>query len=193
MTDTGKAESQKNSGQKTGRPSARPVIETSVLMPGQEGPPAPRQKQDVSSGQASPGSPASAGTEPVTEPGVQPSGTGVPPEARGTIAGQSRPVDPESVKPESSFKKAEQDSAAAGQPSSPDLSLVGAVPVTLTLNVGSKRMMISDILKLQQGAIVRFDRREHDPLDVRINGTLFARGEVVLLGDHYGLRILEIL
>lgn len=76
---------------------------------------------------------------------------------------------------------------------SSNLGLVGAVEVTVTLNVGSKRMAIVDILSLHNGSVVSLNRREHDPLDVMINGILFARGEVVRTGEYYGLRILEIL
>nr|WP_306800194.1 FliM/FliN family flagellar motor C-terminal domain-containing protein [Endozoicomonas sp. YOMI1] len=54
-------------------------------------------------------------------------------------------------------------------------------------------MTIADILSLQQGSVVSLNRREYDPLDVLINGVLFARGEVVRTGEYYGLRILEIL
>ncbi len=80
-----------------------------------------------------------------------------------------------------------------GSLTSTDLSLMGAVQVELTLNVGSKSMAIADVLNLQPGSIVTLNRREHDPLDILINGIVFAHGEVVRTGDYYGLRILEIL
>ena len=70
---------------------------------------------------------------------------------------------------------------------------MGSVQVKLTLNVGSKSMAIADVLELERGSVVILNRREHDPLDVLINGVVFARGEVVRTGDYYGLRILEIL
>ena len=76
---------------------------------------------------------------------------------------------------------------------STDLDRMGVVQVELTLNVGSKSMTIADVLNLERGSVVSLDRREHDPLDVLINGVVFARGEVVRTGDCYGLRILEIL
>lgn len=76
---------------------------------------------------------------------------------------------------------------------STDLNLMGSVQVKLTLNVGSKSMAIADVLNLERGSVVTLNRREHDPLDVLINGVVFARGEVVRTGEYYGLRILEIL
>ena len=83
--------------------------------------------------------------------------------------------------------------ATRGSLTSTDLNLMGSVQVKLTLNVGSKSMAIADVLELERGSVVILNRREHDPLDVLINGVVFARGEVVRTGDYYGLRILEIL
>lgn len=74
-----------------------------------------------------------------------------------------------------------------------NINVLSGVPVNLTLSVGDKKMMIADVLKLKAGSIIQLDRREYEPLDISLNGTLFAKGEVVLLGEHYGLRILEIL
>ena len=74
-----------------------------------------------------------------------------------------------------------------------DLSTVGSIPVNLTLNVGSKEMLVGEIVSLKLGSVVQFERRESDPFDICVNGTLIGRGEVVLVGDQYGLRVLEIL
>lgn len=74
-----------------------------------------------------------------------------------------------------------------------ELNLLGVIPVTLSLQVGKKEMLVSEIIKLKPGAIIQFDQRESDPLDICVNGTLIARGEVVLIGERYGLRVLEIL
>lgn len=87
----------------------------------------------------------------------------------------------------------EQTTATRASLTSTDLNLMGSVQVKLTLNVGSKSMAIADVLELERGSVVILNRREHDPLDVLINGVVFARGEVVRTGDYYGLRILEIL
>lgn len=76
--------------------------------------------------------------------------------------------------------------------SSVDINLLGGVPVTLALLVDSKQITIAELLKLQPGSIIQFDRKEHEPLDISLNGSLFAKGEVVLIGENYGLRILDI-
>ena len=107
-------------------------------------------------------------------------------------AGQAATT-PDEQKAETEFSDAYSITRTRGPLTSPDLERVGVVKVELTLNVGSKSMTIADVLNLERGSVVTLDRREHDPLDVLINGVVFARGEVVRTGDCYGLRILEIL
>lgn len=74
----------------------------------------------------------------------------------------------------------------------PDMSLIGDIPVLLTLEVGDKEMTIAELSSLRQGSVVALQHKENDPLDVKANGILIARGEVVLAGDYYGVRILSL-
>jgi flagellar motor switch protein FliN len=74
----------------------------------------------------------------------------------------------------------------------PDLSMVMDIPVRLTLEVGGSNMPIRDLLQLHQGAIVELDRKAGEPLDVLVNGTLIARGEVVVIDDKLGIRLTEV-
>ncbi len=74
----------------------------------------------------------------------------------------------------------------------PDLSIIGEIPVLLTLEVGDREMTISELSALQVGSIVTLQHKECDPLDVKVNGVLVAKGEVVLAGDYYGVRILSL-
>ena len=104
-----------------------------------------------------------------------------------TDGNQAEPV------PDAKTTPDEQTTTTRASLTSTDLNLMGSVQVKLTLNVGSKSMAIADVLELERGSVVILNRREHDPLDVLINGVVFARGEVVRTGDYYGLRILEIL
>jgi flagellar motor switch protein FliN/FliY len=66
------------------------------------------------------------------------------------------------------------------------------IPVRLTLEVGGSDMPIRDLLQLHQGAIVELDRQAGEPLDVLVNGTLIARGEVVVIEDKLGIRLTEV-
>nr|WP_283777707.1 FliM/FliN family flagellar motor switch protein [Sansalvadorimonas sp. 2012CJ34-2] len=74
----------------------------------------------------------------------------------------------------------------------PDFSIIGDIPVLLTLEVGGREMSISEISALKVGSIVTLTHKETDPLDVKVNGVLVAKGEVVLAGDYYGVRILSL-
>ena len=74
----------------------------------------------------------------------------------------------------------------------PDMSLIGDIPVLLTLEVGDKEMTIAELSALRAGSVVALQHKESDPLDVKANGILIAKGEVVLAGDYYGVRILSL-
>lgn len=74
----------------------------------------------------------------------------------------------------------------------PDLDMVLDIPVRITLEVGGADMPIRDLLQLHQGAIVELDRQAGEPLDVLVNGTLVARGEVVVVDDKLGIRLTEV-
>lgn len=77
-------------------------------------------------------------------------------------------------------------------------SLVGAdvlqsVPVTLSVEVGRTRLKIRDLLRLKQGSVIELERNAGEPLDLLVNNTVVAQGEVVLVNDRYGVRLSRIL
>jgi flagellar motor switch protein FliN/FliY len=80
--------------------------------------------------------------------------------------------------------------AQTGDPSNLDLILDVTVPVTVC--IGSVRKTISEILSLAPGQVIELDRAAGDPVDLFVNDRLVARGEVVVVGDHYGFRVTEI-
>ena len=73
-----------------------------------------------------------------------------------------------------------------------DLGMIMDIPITLTVEVGQTRMSIGRLLALGQGAVVELDRVAGEPLDVLANGTLVARGEVVVVEDKFGIRLTEV-
>jgi flagellar motor switch protein FliN/FliY len=73
-----------------------------------------------------------------------------------------------------------------------DLGMIMDIPITLTVEVGQARMSIGRLLALGQGAVVELDRVAGEPLDVLANGTLVARGEVVVVEDKFGIRLTEV-
>lgn len=81
------------------------------------------------------------------------------------------------------------------QPSGADvgLGMILDIPITLTVEVGQARMSIGRLLELGQGAVVELDRVAGEPLDVLANGTLVARGEVMVVDDKFGIRLTEVI
>lgn len=74
----------------------------------------------------------------------------------------------------------------------PDLAPVGDVVVTASVEVGRRDLKITDALKITTGTIIQLDREVDTPLDLMINGKLVARGEVVVVDNEFGLRVVEI-
>lgn len=76
---------------------------------------------------------------------------------------------------------------------SPDLEVILDIPVNLSMEVGSTEISIRSLLQLNQGSVVELDRVAGDPLDVLVNGTLVAHGEVVVVGEKFGIRVTDVI
>lgn len=73
------------------------------------------------------------------------------------------------------------------------LSVLKNIPVRLTLEVDSVELGLGELLELGKGDVLALDKSAGAPLDVRVNGTLLARAEVVVVDGKYGLRLIEVL
>lgn len=73
-----------------------------------------------------------------------------------------------------------------------NLDVVLNVDVDLALEVGRTSISVRNLLQLNQGSVVELDRLAGEPLDVLINGTLIARGEVVVVNEKYGIRLTDV-
>lgn len=74
-----------------------------------------------------------------------------------------------------------------------DLSLMlRKIPVTLTLEVGSAEIVLDQLMGLEQGSVVELDALAGAPLVIKVNGTAIGRAEVVVSGENYGLKVLEL-
>jgi flagellar motor switch protein FliN/FliY len=104
--------------------------------------------------------------------GVPPAPTGVPPTPEGT----------EGVGVSSS----------AGPQTGADLRRLSDVPVELSVEIGRTRMTVGETLQLRAGSIVTLERLAGEPVDLLVNGTPIARGEVVVVDEQFGLRVTEI-
>jgi flagellar motor switch protein FliN/FliY len=74
-----------------------------------------------------------------------------------------------------------------------NLEVILDVPVTLSMEVGRTRIPIRNLLQLNQGSVVELDRAAGEPLDVFVNGTLIAHGEVVVVNDKFGIRLTDVI
>ena len=66
------------------------------------------------------------------------------------------------------------------------------IPVTLSIEVGRAVIKIRDLMRLTQGSVVELDRIAGEPLDLLVNNTVVAQGEVVLVNDRYGIRLTRV-
>ena len=76
--------------------------------------------------------------------------------------------------------------------SADNLRVLENIDVKLTVEVGSAELKIRELLRLNEGSVIELDRLAGDPLDILINGTMIAKGEVVMVGERFGIRFVEI-
>lgn len=73
------------------------------------------------------------------------------------------------------------------------LARLATVKLKMTVEVGRTELTLEELLKLSEGAVVELDRMAGDPMDILVNGTPIARGEVVVVGERFGIRFGEII
>ena len=73
-----------------------------------------------------------------------------------------------------------------------NLRVLENIDVALTVEVGGAEIKIRELLRLGEGSVVELDRLAGDPLDILANGTMIAKGEVVMVGERFGVRFTEI-
>jgi len=83
--------------------------------------------------------------------------------------------------------------AEDGMEMNPDLEMILDIPVRLSMEVGNTQISIRELLQLGQGSVIELDRLAGEPLDVLVNGTLIAHGEVVVVNDKFGLRMTDVI
>lgn len=72
------------------------------------------------------------------------------------------------------------------------LDVILDIPVTLSMEIGRSKISIQNLLQLARGSVVELDRMAGEPLDVLVNGTLVAHGEVVVVNDKFGVRLSDV-
>lgn len=75
----------------------------------------------------------------------------------------------------------------------PELDVILDIPVTISMEVGRTPISIRNLLQLNQGSVIELDRLAGEPLDVLVNGTLIAHGEVVVVNEKFGIRMTDVI
>jgi flagellar motor switch protein FliN/FliY len=83
--------------------------------------------------------------------------------------------------------------ARASNSGSPDMDVILDIPVQLAMEVGSTTISIRNLLQLNKGSVIELDRLAGEPLDVLVNGTLIAHGEVVVVDEKFGIRMTDVI
>ena len=82
---------------------------------------------------------------------------------------------------------------AQGGGPAPDIDVILDIPVTISMEVGNTQIPIRNLLQLNQGSVIELDRLAGEPLDVLVNGTLIAHGEVVMVNEKFGIRLTDVI
>lgn len=86
-----------------------------------------------------------------------------------------------------------QDEGGAEGDENVNLDVILDIPVTLAMEIGRTKISIRHLLQLNQGSVVELDRLAGEPLDVLVNGTLIAHGEVVVVNERFGIRLTDVI
>jgi flagellar motor switch protein FliN len=92
--------------------------------------------------------------------------------------------------PEAPLQNLQADNTANGD--SANLEAILDIPVSLSVQIGQTKISIKNLLQLNQGSVVELERLAGEPLDVMVNNTLVAHGEVVVVNEKYGIRLTDI-
>jgi len=84
-----------------------------------------------------------------------------------------------------------QDSQSAQD--APNFEVILDIPVSISMEVGNTEISIRNLLQLNQGSVIELDRLAGEPLDVLVNGTLIAHGEVVVVNEKFGIRLTDVI
>lgn len=107
-------------------------------------------------------------------------------------AGKPAPSEEKPPEP-ATFGNLSEKAAPDGKRDDINLDVILDVPVTISMEIGRTRINIRNLLQLTQGSVVELDRLAGEPMDVLVNGTLIAHGEVVVVNDKFGIRLTDVL
>lgn len=108
-------------------------------------------------------------------------------EAEGATSGIEEEADPYEKASFQNLQNTGQNGAEA------NLDVILDIPVTMSMEIGRTEIPIHNLLQLNQGSVVELDRLAGEPMDVLINGTLIAHGEVVVVNEKFGIRLTDVI
>lgn len=94
------------------------------------------------------------------------------------------------------FKQVEAkplDETSPGSNGDVKLDVILDIPITIAMEIGRTKLSIRNLLQLNQGSVVELDRLAGEPMDVLVNGTLVAHGEVVVVNEKFGIRLTDVI
>lgn len=103
--------------------------------------------------------------------------------------GESEEVDIDAI----NLQELSEDNSAGASVNNPELDVILDIPVSISMEVGSTSITIRNLLQLNQGSVIELDRLAGEPLDVLVNGTLIAHGEVVVVNEKFGIRMTDVI
>ncbi len=91
------------------------------------------------------------------------------------------------------FQELRTETRTTGQSTDINMDVILDIPVTISMEIGRTMINIRQLLQLNQGSVVELDRLAGEPMDVLVNGTLIAHGEVVVVNDKFGIRLTDVI
>lgn len=113
-------------------------------------------------------------------------------EESGDLESSDDEPEPEAEKVQLEELKNDPKTPAVYNEGGPELDVILDIPVRISMEVGCTQIPIRNLLQLNQGSVVELDRLAGEPLDVLVNGTLIAHGEVVMVNDKFGIRLTDV-
>jgi len=93
---------------------------------------------------------------------------------------------------EANGENAEESGAFDGDVEAKDLDFILDIPLEISVELGRTNMLVNDLLQLARGSIIELSKLAEEPMDIYINRKLFARGEVVVVNEKFGIRLTDI-
>jgi len=111
----------------------------------------------------------------------------------GDLAEEQEETDPDTLMAQQYAQASYRESGSAVSEESSKISMLLDIPLEVTVEIGTTQMLIEDVLKLNPNSIVELDRYINEPVDLKVNGRVIAKGELYTVKNNFGIRITHII